>query len=133
MKTFDDEYYQQLYRLLGWNWDAFKRTKKTHPQYIGKLTNRIVYEKLAPGILEALNELNPKNEKGQRSHRHHQELSENIGYIKLIKHLSAITTIMEQFGDGQILLALDKINSRYPILKLDFQMSIDSPIPIESN
>jgi len=131
VKTFDDEYYQQLYRLLGWDWDTFRKTKKTHSQYIGKLTNRIVYEKLAPGILEALNELNPKNEKGYREHRFHQELSGNIGYIKLIKHLSAVITIMEQFGDGQMVLALHKIDSRYPSLKLDFQTSMDFPIPME--
>jgi len=95
VKTFDDEYYRQLYRLIGWDWDAFKARKKNHSQYIGRLTNRIIYEKLAPGILEALEALNPKNEKGNRSHKHHQNLSENIGYIKLIKHLSAVTTIME--------------------------------------
>ena len=129
VKTFDDEYYQQLYRLLGWDWDTFKKTKKTHSQYIGKLTNRIVYEKLAPGIFEALEALNPKNKKGYRKHRFHQELSSNIGYIKLIKHLSAIITIMEQFENGQIMDALNKINSRYPSFKLDFQTSFDFPIP----
>lgn len=128
LKTFDDEYYQQLYRLLGWDWNAFKKTKKTHSQYIGKLTNRIVYEKLAPGILEALNELNPKNEKGQRGHRHHQELSGNVGYIKLVKHLSSVITIMEQFGDGQIIEALHKIDSRYPSIKIGYQLQLDFPI-----
>ncbi len=128
VKTFDDEYYKQLYRLLGWDWDAFKKTGKTHSQYIGKLTNRIVYEKLAPGILEALKALNPKNKKGYREHRYHQELSNNVGYIKLIKHLSAVTTMMEQFGDGQMISALHKIDSRYPSLKIGSQLSLDFPI-----
>ncbi len=132
MYTFDDEFYKQLYRLIGWDWDAFKTRKKNHSQYIGRLTNRIVYEKLAPGLLDALNELNPKNTKGNRRYKHHQNLSSEVGYIKLIKHLSAITTIMEQFDDGKLVEALHKIDSRYPSLKLDYQMSFDFPISIEN-
>lgn len=132
VKTFDDDYYKQLYRLIGWDWDAFKARKKNHSQYIGRLTNRIIYEKLAPGVLEALSALNPKNSKGNRSHRHHQNLSENFGYVRLIKHLSAVTTIMEQFDDGQLNAAVYKIDSRYPSLKLDYQMSFDFPIPMDN-
>jgi len=131
VKTFDDDFYQQIYRLLGWDWAAYKSTHKNHSQYVGKLTNRIIYEKLAPGILDALQELNPKDTKGNRRIRHHQNLSENYGYIRLIKHLASVTTIMEQYGDGEITQALHKIDSRYPSLTLDYQMSLDFPIATE--
>lgn len=131
VKTFDEDYYKQLYRLLGWNWDAYKTTKKNHPSYVGKLTNRIIYEKLAPGVFEALKELNPKDSKGRRKHKYHQDLSANHGYIHLIKHLSSIITIMEQFGNGEFYEALHKIDSRYPTQKIDSQLSFDFPIKIE--
>jgi hypothetical protein len=134
IKTFDEEYYKELYRLLGWDWDAFRAAKKkTHSRYIGWLTNRIVYEKLAPGVLEALKELNPKDEKGNRSHKYHQDLSDNIGYIRLVKHLASVTTIMEQYPDRDLKGALHKIDSRFPTLKVDFQLALDFPAPIDSD
>lgn len=127
IKTFDDDYYKQLYRLLGWDWDAFRGTKKNHPSYVGKVTNRLIYEKLAPGILDVLKKLNPKNTRGTRKHRFHQDLSSNIGYIKLVKHLSSITTIMEQFEDGEFYEALHKIDSRYPTQKIDANLVFKLP------
>jgi len=128
IKTFDDDFYKEIYKLLDWDWDAYKSTHKNHSQYVGRLTNRIIYEKLAPGVLEALQEINPKDSKGRRKHKHHQNLSENYGYIHLIKHLASVTTIMEQYGDGEITKAIHKIDSRYPSLKLDYQMSFNYPI-----
>jgi len=131
IKTFDDEFYREVYRLLGWDWNAYRSTHKNHPQYVGRLTNRIVYEKLAPGILEALREINPRDSSGRRKFKHHQSLSQNYGYICLVKHLASITTIMEQYDDGEITGALHKIDSRYPSLKLDYQLSFDFPISTE--
>lgn len=131
VKTFEEDYYKELYRLLGWDWDAYKARGKNHSQYIGALTNRLVYEKLAPGILEELKKLNPKGNKGNRKHKHHQHLSENFGYMKLVRHIASITTIMEQFDAGDILGAINKINSRYPTQKLNMQLALDFPIQME--
>lgn len=124
VKTFDDHFYQELYRLLGWSWDSY-RQHKTHPQYVGTLTNRIVYEKLAPGILDKLKEINPKNSKGKRKGKHHQHLSQNEGYVALIKHLASISMLMEQFEDGEWAEALQKINERFPTLRIGAQMAMD--------
>lgn len=126
--TFDENYYKQLYRLLGWNWDAFKNSKKNHPQYIGRLTNRLVYEKLAPGILDALKKANPTNSKGNRRNRHHQHLSENHGYRELLRLVSAITILMEQFPDGDLTSAIQKIDARFPSFSPFFQTAFDLPI-----
>lgn len=126
--TFDEEYYKQIYRLLGWDWEAFKSSKKNHSQYVGRITNRVVYEKLAPGILEELKRINPKGKKGARKSRHHQHLTENHGYRELIKHISAITTVMKMFPDGQWHEALHKIDSMFPSFTLDYQLSLDFPV-----
>lgn len=127
IKTFDENYYKQLYRLQGWNWDAFKN-KKNHPQYIGKLTNRLIYEKLAPGVLQELQKINPRDSKGNRPTKHHQRLTENYGYRELLKLISAITILMEQFSDGQLVGAIQKIDARFPTLSTPtFQTVMDFP------
>jgi len=124
LMTFEDNYYRQIYRLMGWNWDAFRGSGKNHPSYVGTITNRIVYEKLPPGVLEALEQINPKNNKGNRQNRHHQYLSENIGYRHLIKHITAVTTIMEMYPDGAWSEALQRIEARFPTHRLPQQLSL---------
>jgi P63C domain len=52
-KRFPDEFYQQMFRLRGWQWQGMSVNR---PQIVGKYTNDIVYERLAPGILEELQE-----------------------------------------------------------------------------
>ena len=83
---------------MGWDWDAYK-SRKIHPSYVGKLTNRVIYEKLAPGVLEELERLNPKTEKGNRKHKHHQLLSESHGYRELIRHIAKVTMLLEDFKE----------------------------------
>ncbi|MFA4826884.1 MAG: P63C domain-containing protein [Candidatus Shapirobacteria bacterium] len=125
--TFDDSFYIELYRLLGWTWDAYKMKKKQHPLYIGKLTNRLVYEKLAPGVLQELQKINPKNEKGRRKTKHHQHLTENVGYRELLKLITAVTILMEQFPNGDLTAAIQKIDSRFPSFSPFYQTSMDFP------
>lgn len=68
------------------------------PSVVGKYTNDLVYERLAPNILEELQRRNPKNEKGHRLHRHHQWLTEDIGHPALAQHLYAIIGFMRACG-----------------------------------
>lgn len=124
IKTFDDHFYQEIYRLLGWNWDSY-REHKVHPQYVGTLTNRIVYEKLAPGMLDKLEEINPKDLRGHRKGKHHQHLSQNEGYIALVKHLASVSMLMEQFKAGEWSKALQAINDRFPTLRLGSQIRME--------
>lgn len=128
LHTFDDNFYKQLYRLQGWSWDAFKNKKKNHPQYIGKLTNRLIYEKLAPGVLEELRRINPKDEKGNRKSKHFQRLTVDIGYTELVKLLSAVTVLLEQFPDNHLPEAIQKIDARFKSFTPFYQTSMDFPI-----
>ena len=91
-KRFPDEFYKELFRLRGWRYSPMTVKK---PQYVGKLTNQLVYEKLPPGVLDELRRKNPKNEKGHRLHRHHQFLTEDIGDPHLERQLIAVTTLMK--------------------------------------
>ncbi len=91
-KRFPDEFYQQMFRL--WNWQYTPLSVK-RPRHVGKLTAELVYDKLPPGVIEALREKNPANEEGRRRYRHHQFLTSDIGNPHLEKHLAVLITLMK--------------------------------------
>ena len=90
-KTFPDEFYEQMFRLRGWQ---LKGMKVNRPQVVGHYTKDLVYERLTPGILEQLESSNPKNTRGQRGARHHQWLTEDVGNPALAQHLYALMGFM---------------------------------------
>jgi len=90
-KRFPDEFYQQIFRLRGWQ---YKPPSVRRPILLGKITENIVYKRLPMGVLEELKRLNPRNDKGHRTKRHHQFLTIDIGNPHLEKHLVSIITLM---------------------------------------
>lgn len=90
-KRFPDTFYREIFRLRGWSWSAMSVAR---PGVVGKYTNDIVYERLAPGILEELQKMNPTSESGSRSRRHHQHLTEDVGHPALAQHLHAVIGLM---------------------------------------
>jgi len=94
-KRFPDEFYQEMFRLRGWEWSGMKVNR---PSVVGRYTNDLVYDRLAPNILEELEKKNPKNEKGNRVRKHHQWLTEDIGHPALAQHLYAIIGFMRASG-----------------------------------
>lgn len=91
LKTFPDDFYRELFRLRNWRYSASVK----RPSLVGKLTNDLVYQRLAPGVLDELKKLNPKTPKGTRKHRHHQWLTRDIGHPRLREHLSAVVALMK--------------------------------------
>ncbi len=89
-KRFPDEFYQQIFRLRGWQWQGRSRNP---PQVVAAYTKDIVYARLAPQILEELERRNPI-EQGRRRGKHHQWLTEDIGHPALAQHLHAVITLM---------------------------------------
>lgn len=126
VKTFGEDYYFQLYRLKGWDWNRFAVDKKNHPWSVANITNRIVYEKLPDGVLGALRELNPANTQGNRGHRHFQYLTPDEGKVHLLKHLGAIVSIMENFEDGKWEDAVHKIDTRFPSKRIGNRATLPS-------
>lgn len=90
-KRFPDAFYREIFRLRGWPWNAMSVAR---PGVVGRYTNDIVYERLAPGILEELQKMNPSKDDGGRARKHHQHLTEEIGHPALAQHLHAVIGLM---------------------------------------
>jgi len=95
-KRFPDEFYKEMFRLRGLAWNKLSVRR---PLYIGRLTNDIVYERLATGILNELQGRNPRDEKGRRPQKHHQWLTDDIGHPALAQHLHAVIGLMRACKD----------------------------------
>lgn len=90
LKTFPAEYYEHLFRLYGIPFPP-ERTN-ARPQFFGRITNNVVYERLAP---ELLPELKKAASKAEKKARLHQWLTSNTGHPKLREHLSSIITLLK--------------------------------------
>ncbi len=89
-KTFPYEFYNEIFRLKGWPGpDGVKR-----PSVIGHYTNDLVYERLAPRVLEELRKRNPVQPSGSRRNRHHQWFTPDIGHPKLKEHLAGVIALL---------------------------------------
>lgn len=92
-QRFPLQFYQEMYRLLGWELDPNSRAK---PGFVGKLTNALVYERLPEGVLDELREKNAVDpDTKRRKFKHHQFLSEDVGNPHLEKHLSKVIGLMQ--------------------------------------
>jgi hypothetical protein len=120
VQTFPSDYYEQIFRLRGMDYpnDTVQR-----PRYFGVLTNDLVYDRLAPGVLEELKKVNPKDETGRRRNRHFQWLTKNIGYPKLREHLGAVVATMKLSTDWHDFKT--KLDKNYPRLGKPTQLSFD--------
>ena len=89
-KTFPYEFYEQIYRLKGWPGpDGHKRSP-----LIGRYTNDIVYERIAPGVLDELRLRTPKLPSGSRRNKFFQWFTPNHGHPKLKEHLAGVMALM---------------------------------------
>lgn len=110
VKTFPAEYYEQLFRLYNLPYPP-NGNKSWRPSFIGKITNDVIYSRLAPDILPELKKAASKAEKKSKLH---QWLTNDIGHPKLREHLASIVTILKlskspkEFKDN-----VDRIHTRY--------------------
>lgn len=134
LSTFEENYYRDIYKLMDWDWSLHTSgVWKNHPQYVGKITNDIVYNKLPRGVIDELNKLNPKNDKGNRKHKHHQFLSENVGYRELLQHFGKLSVIFSMYGKGKYKEAKAHIDSLLPDFREWSQMQLDMPISADNH
>lgn len=96
VKTFPDDFYQEMFRLRGWDFDP---ASVKRPGVIGHLTNDIVYARLAPGVLDRLKEVNPKADGGRRKNRHHQFFTSDYGIPELKQHILNLIFFMKGSRD----------------------------------
>lgn len=115
-RTFPYEFYERIYKLKGWvGPDGHRRTP-----LIGHYTNDIVYERLAPGVLEELRRLNPPLPYGNRPHRHHQWFTPDLGHPKLKEHLAGVMALMRASANWDafrrnLARAYPKLNEQLPL------------------
>lgn len=115
VKTFQDEFCVQMFRLRGWDYNGRFRTP-----YAGQLTNFLIYNRLPEGILEELKRLNPVLKKnGYRKYRLHQGLTREIGYQHLTQQISTVTTMMRGF---------DKWDEFEPVFRKAFSVPDDEKV-----
>lgn len=89
VKTFEDSFFEMIYKMRGWNWNMTNK----RPGVVGQWINNIVYERIAPLTLSTLNDKKPKNEKGYRKDKHHQFFTEDIGKPKLKEYLASVEAL----------------------------------------
>lgn len=118
-KRFPDEFYQQIFRLRGWEW---KGMKVNRPGVVANYTKDLVYARLAPGILEQLESLNPI-EDGRRPAKHHQWLTPDIGHPALQAHLVGVIAIMR--GSSTWQHAMRMVQRSFPKVNTN----LDLPFP----
>jgi hypothetical protein len=90
VKTFPDEFFQELFRLKRWKWKGTSR----RPSVVGKYINDLIYDRLGEGVLEELRKRNPIDTKGRRKAKHFQWLTEDIGNPALAQHMYATIGFM---------------------------------------
>lgn len=91
VKTFPAEYYEQLFRLYGYPFPPDGKPQ-WRPQFFGKITNNVVYDRIAPDLLP---ELKKAASKAERKAKLHQWLTNDMGHPRLREHLASIVTLLK--------------------------------------
>ena len=92
LKTFPAEYYENLFRLYGYEFPPKDKRPQWRPIFFGKITNEVVYNRLAPEILP---ELKKAASKAERKTKLFQWLTSEIGHPKLKDHLISIVSLLK--------------------------------------
>lgn len=94
VKTFDDTFFEDIYKMRHWTWTDTTR----RPGVVGKIINDIVYERIAPLVYKELKELNPKSATGNRRYKFHQFLTSDVGRPTLKSHLIVLHSFAKASG-----------------------------------
>lgn len=124
VSTFPPDFYREMLRLKRIPHDG--GLKK--PQFVGHLTNNLVYKRLAPGVLAELRAKNPTTESGRRKHAHHQWLTPEMGHPKLLHHLGKVTALMTICETWD---AFEKLVDKHLPVQKHYPL-FDGPLPIAS-
>lgn len=125
--TFTDDFYKEIYRL--WGLPFIPKYIKNKPSFIGKLTNKYIYDLLPKGVVDKIKEKTGKTEKGNWKYKWHQSLTPEIGKEHLKKQIIEVTTLMsvsqskEQFDS----LFQQKYNKAPIQLSLEFNENLQPP------
>lgn len=110
-KKFPDEFYENIYKLKGWIWPGMKKNRYS---VVAHYTRDLVYQRIAPSLLEELEKKSPKNDKGNRKNKLHQWLTEDIGDPLLAQHMHSIImfqrlALASGFGWNRFVKMVDQV------------------------
>jgi P63C domain len=109
VRTFPADYFKHLCRLRN----IELRADMHLPQYFGRLTNNLVYRRLAPGLLKRLKER--REERGSPNNKLHSWLSEDVGFREVLVHLGTVVGLMKLRNDyAAFERQLDTVAPTYP-------------------
>ena len=120
VRAFPADFYEHLFRLRGLKYPP--ENPKFRPQYFGMLTNDIVYERLAPGLLDELKRQAAKDEKKAHLHR---RLTQEVGHPKLREHLASVVTAMKLSSDYHDFIG--KLNMIHPRFGDTYALNLEKP------
>jgi P63C domain len=114
VSTFPVDYYKELFRLRGWKFPNLPADQRKRPVLVGKLTNDIIYDRLAPGVRQELHRLTPRDDKGRLRHKLFQRLTDDVGSPKLREHLASVVALMKAADKwNQFVAMLNRALPRY--------------------
>lgn len=121
VKMFDMEFYRQIYRLNGWEFDPDNNGR---PGVIGHWTNDI-YDRLAPGVREELHRRVKRNPRGRPTQKLTQYLTLEEGKPEMRRLLEGVIVAMKLSDDwNQFKGRLDLL---YPKFGDTLQLPYDEP------
>lgn len=120
VKTFDDTFFEDLYKMHNWTWTKTNQ----RPGVVGQWINDIVYKRIAPFVYDELQRVNPKNENGNRSYKHHQFLTDEVGKPRLQRYLEAVhaLAVASRYNWSRFMDMLDTV---YPMKNQQLPIDID--------
>ena len=113
-KKFPDEFYENIYKLKGWPWPGMQKNRYS---VVAHYTRDLVYERIAPRLLQELEAKSPINEKGYRPNKLHQWLTDDVGNPMLAQHLHSIImfqrlALSSGYGWNRFLRTVDRVMPR---------------------
>ena len=121
IRTFPVEYYEQLFRIYSLPYPPVGN-KSWRPSFFGKITNEVVYTRLAP---ELLPELKKAASKAEKKSRLHQWLTQELGHPKLKEHLASLVAILKLSKTPQDFMR--NVNQVHPRYGTTAQLPLDDP------
>ncbi len=119
VQTFPVDFYKEMFRLRGWRWPELPADQRKRPILVGKLTDNLVYDRLAPGVKQRLKELIGRNETGRLKTKMFRRLTKDVGDPKLREHLFAVVTLMKAADTWpQFMSMMDRSLKKYKPLPL---------------
>lgn len=99
LKTFPTDYYKEMYRLRHWPWPELPTDQSKRSPLVGKFTDNLMYDRLAPGVKQRLKQLVGRDGSGRLKHKMFQYLTENLGDPRFREHLASVVALMKAADD----------------------------------